>query len=271
MIDYKSLKGDTSDNIPGVPKVGEKTAIELLKAFRTLDNIYQNLDQIKKPALKENLKNNLPLAELSKRWPRSSPTCRSRSILNRPAAKIDWAGQSDPDLPRIRVRQPGEKIFQRSRTAYQTDNDRRKKTGRNFKFDFKAVKTKEALSALIKKLKEAEAFAFDLETTSLNPFEAEIVGISFSTEAKTAYYLPLGHKTGEQLPRAAALDKLRPLFTGSNLKIGHNLKYDIEILNANGIEVKGPYFDTMVAAYLIDPIGGKYSLKTSPASFWERK
>ena len=120
-------------------------------------------------------------------------------------------------------------------------------------------------------LNKADAFAFDLETTSLDPFIAEIVGISFSTEVKTAYYLPIGHKTDGNLRLNVAVSKLKPLFLSDKLKIGHNLKYDIEVLNHNGIEVAGPYFDTMVAAYLLDPISGKYSLKHLAKQFLGRE
>lgn len=258
LIDYKALKGDASDNIPGVPKVGEKTAIELLKEYGTLENIYAHLDMIKKPALKENLKNNLPLAEMSRRlgtivtsvplqidfdrlkrgaidWPKVVPLLQKlefNSLVKKYAGGL-------PDL------QPA-KMVEQKREAIA-------------KLNYKCVKTDADFKALVAELEKADAFAFDLETTSLDVFNAQIVGIAFSTAAQTAYYLPYKRQD------------LTALFRSAKLKIGHNLKYDIEVLKANGIEVAGPYFDTMVAAYLLDPTAGKFSLKYLAKQFLGRE
>ncbi|MFA4967340.1 MAG: DNA polymerase I [Candidatus Margulisiibacteriota bacterium] len=283
LIDYKALKGDSSDNIPGVPKVGEKTAIELLKEFQTLDNIYQNLDKIKKPALKENLKNNLQLAEMSKRL----GTIVTNVPINVAFLKheIDWQ-KAVSAFEKFEFTRLVEK-YSKGLESYQPESVMERKRAEISKFNFKSVQSEEELDALIKKLLKAEAFAFDLETTSLNPFEAAIVGISFSTETKSAYYIPIGHRSEPanelrgsdqrnrgvqpQVPLKIVLEKLKPVFLADNLKIGHNLKYDIEILNQNGTTVKVPFFDTMVAAYLIDPTAGKYSLKTLAKQFLGRE
>ncbi|MBN3032884.1 MAG: DNA polymerase I [Candidatus Saganbacteria bacterium] len=269
LIDYKSLKGDTSDNIPGVPKVGEKTAIELLKEFGTLDNIYKNLDKVRKPALKENLKNNLDKAELSKRLativtdvPLTIDFQRARR------GAIDWAGKVIPlfqeldfeSLAKKHSKTPG--LFDAAAAV-------EKKREEIARFNFKTVKTETDLAELIAALEKADHFAFDLETTGLDVFNDQIVGISFSTEVKSAFYLPLRHKGAKGLE--GALEKLEPLFRSNKLKIGHNLKFDIEMLKNNGVEVAGPYFDTMVAAYLLDPVSGKYSLKHLAKQFLGRE
>ncbi len=261
LIDFKALKGDSSDNIPGVPKVGEKTAIDLLKEYQTLENIYDNLDKIKKPALKENLKNNLHLAELSKML---------GTIVTNVPIEVDFKGAVKYKTDWGKAVHAFEKFefnklvgkYSKDLEEYQTETVIEKKREKISKLDFKSVTTEKELNDMVGRLLNAEAFAFDLETTSLNQFEAKIVGLSFSTETKLAYYIPLKHKKGEQLPAKTVFDKLAPLFISDKLKIGHNLKYDIKVLNANGIKISGPYFDTMVAAYLIDPISGKYSLKT---------
>jgi DNA polymerase-1 len=154
---------------------------------------------------------------------------------------------------------------------YKTEVVIEKKREELAKFDFKCVKTEEELNELISKLERSNELAFDLETTSHNPFVAEIVGISFSTETKSAYYVPVGHKSGQALPLPLVVEKIKPILTSNKLKIGHNIKYDIEVLKNAGIEVKGPLFDTMVAAYLLDPTSGKYALKKLGKQFLGRE
>ena len=270
LIDYKALKGDASDNIPGVPKVGEKTAEELLKEFGTLENIYQNLDKIKKPALKENLKNNLHLAELSKKLGTivtDAPIDFDLEKMRR--GETDWS-KALPLFKKLEfdslVNKYGGEVEE-----FKSSNVIERKREEIAKFAFKTVQTEQELDELVSKLEKAEAFAFDLETTGLDTFTADIIGISFSTETRSAYYLPLGHRKGEQVDKKTALEKLRPIFMSDRTKIGHNLKYDIKILNNARITVCGPYFDTMVAAYLIDPISGKYSLKHLAKQFLGRE
>jgi len=267
LIDFKALKGDSSDNIPGVPKVGEKTATELLKEFGTLENVLKNVEKIKKKALKENLKNNVHLAEMSKKL---------GTIVTDVPIEIDWEKCKRREVDWQKVIPLFEKFdFDRLIKKYgpaldefQNEAVIEKKREEIAKLDFIGVKTEKELKQLVSELNKAEGFAFDLETTSLNTFEAKIVGISFSTEPKSAYYLPLGHAEMEQLK--GSLEALQPLFSSDKLKIGHNIKYDIEVLKSNGIEVKGPLFDTMVAAYLLDPTSGKYSLKKLGKQFLGR-
>ncbi|HTY13779.1 MAG TPA: DNA polymerase I, partial [Candidatus Omnitrophota bacterium] len=231
---------------------------------------YRNLDLIKKPALKENLKNNLPLAEMSRRLGTIVTDAPVKlNVKNAPRHEVDWK-KAVAAFEKFEFGSLVKK-YSKGLEEYSAATVMEKKRAEISKFDLKSVRTEKELEQLIMKLETSDAFAFDLETTSLNPFEAKIVGISFSTEAKSAYYLPLGHKQGEQLKEKAALDRLRPLFTSGKLKIGHNLKYDIEVLNQNGVEVKGPHFDTMVAAYLIDPVSGKYSLKSLAKQFLGRE
>lgn len=270
LIDYKALKGDTSDNIPGVPKVGEKTAIELLKEYGTLEGVYDNLEKIKKPALKENLKNNRHLADLSRRL--------GTIVTNAPIhidfehsrrSPIDW----EKILPVFKKFEFGSlyKKYSQGLINYQPEKVIERKREEIAKLNFTCVKDEAALDQMIKVLSRAEAFAFDVETTSLNTFEAELVGISFSCESKSAYYVPLQHKNQTQLPLGPTLEKLKSLFSSAALKIGHNLKYDIEVMNNHGIEVANPLFDTMVAAYLIDPTSGKYGLKALAKQFLGRE
>ncbi|MDD4179416.1 MAG: DNA polymerase I [Candidatus Margulisbacteria bacterium] len=260
LIDYKALKGDTSDNIPGVPKVGEKTAVELLKEFGTLESIYNNVDSITKKSVRETLKNNLHLAELSKRL---------GTIVTDVPLEIDFAKAKrtginwEKALPTLKKFEFDSLVKKHSQGVAEFDSAAviSKKREELADFNFKAVKSDQELDQLLTLLNKADSFAFDLETTGLDVFTAEIVGISFCFEPKSAWYLPFKHS----IPR-----HLDTLFLSNKLKIGHNLKYDIEVLKNNGIKVAGPYFDTMVAAYLLDPISGKYSLKHLAKQFLGR-
>lgn len=252
LIDFKALKGDTSDNVPGVPKVGEKTAAELIKRFGDLDNIYNNLDQITQKALKENLKNNLPLAQLSKRL----VTIVTDLPLEIDLKKMAFSGPNWHNvLPLFEIFEFNSlvKKYSQGLAEYQAENIVEKKRAGIARFNFQCVRDNTALEKMIARLEKSGAFAFDLETTGLDPWTDQIVGISFSCERECAYYVPIGR----QVPASA----FSSLFQSKQLKIGHNLKFDLAMLKNSGIDVAGPFFDTMVAAYLLDPTSGKYSLK----------
>src|SRR3989339_538439 len=195
LIDYKALKGDTSDNIPGVPKVGEKTAVELLKEFGTLDNIYQSLDKIKKPALRESLKNNLALAELSKKLGTivtSAPIEIDFEKCRRGA--INWS-KVVPLFEKFEFESLVKK-HSKGLAEYTPEAIVEKKREEMADSNFKCVKSEKDLKALLLELEKSEHFAFDLETTGLDIFTAQIVGISFCTAAKSAWYVPC--QTGGQ-------------------------------------------------------------------------
>src|SRR3989339_212583 len=269
LIDYKALKGDSSDNIPGVPKVGEITAVQLLQEFGTLDNILSNTDKITKKALKANLENNHELAYLSKKL---------GTIVTNVPIEIDFEQCKRNEINWAKVLTLLEKFeFERlvkkcSRgvETYTPEAVVERKRENLSKFNFQCVQTDKEVRDLILKLENSPSFAFDLETTGLDVHAVEIVGISFSTEAKSAFYLPLKGKRDEK-ERVSVLKKLKPLFVSDKLKIGHNIKYDIEVLKTAGVPVNGPYFDTMVAAYILDPISNKYSLKKTAKQFLGRE
>ena len=271
LIDFKALKGDSSDNIPGVPKVGDKTSAQLLIEFGTLENILNNTDRISKKALKENLKKNAHLAELSKKL---------ATIVTNVPIEIDFDKCKRAEIDWKKVLPLFEKLeftslvkkYGKDLKEYQTEAVIEKKREKISRLDFKCVQSETDLKELIKNIEAANTFAFDLETTSHDPFIAEIVGISFSTEARSAFYLPLRHEnTKVQLPAQETLEKLRSLFLSDKLKIGHNIKYDIEVLKNAGFKVCGPLFDTMVAAYLLDPTSNKLALKKLSRQFLGRE
>lgn len=263
LIDFKALKGDTSDNIPGVPGIGEKTAAELLKEYKTLDNLLEHAGEIKKPKLKAKLTDEKEKALLSRRL--ATIVTNVPLIAKFEEYKTDW----DKALAFFEKMEFDSlvKKYQERTAGFTRGHVVEKKREELQKFNFQCVDTPEKLKALIEKLEAEEIFAFDCETTSLNVFEAKIVGISFSFAKGEAYYVPLEPR------RSAAgskLESLVPLFASDKLKIGHNLKYDIEVLKNNGIDVAPPHFDTMVAAYLLDPISGGYGLKKTGAQYLGR-
>ena len=258
LIDFKALKGDPSDNIPGLPGVGEKTASELLKKYKTLDNLFSHAKEIDKPKLKETLINEKELAILSKKLA-TIITDAPIDLEFQKKKEIDWKKalsvfkKFEFDSLFSKYRDRAEEF-----ASGKTLDEKREKIS---KFAYQLIDSEEKLEKLIKGLKNADAFAFDCETTSINAFEAELVGISFSIKHGEAFYLPIG----QGLEPA-----LKPLFESDKLKIGHNIKYDIEVLIKYGIKVTPPYFDTMVAAYLIDPISGGYGLKKVGAKYLNR-
>ncbi|MBI5701677.1 DNA polymerase I [Candidatus Saganbacteria bacterium] len=290
LIDFKALKGDTSDNVPGMPGIGDKTAAELLKKYHTLDNLLAHAKDIEKPKLRETLLNEQEKAHLSKMLV---------TIITDVPLETDFTSTQTPDWEKVI------KFFERMEfktlinkyKEHQTPNlfdkveTKRKEIS---KFNFKLIDNDNHYQNLIHKLKECESFAFDTETDSLNTFKANLIGISFSIDESEAFYLPFGHKVEPasepclpvgtargsksinrgvqpQVNIKMALTALKPIFEDkTKLKIGHNLKYDVEVMKKYDIEVSSPYFDTMVAAYLIDPTIGRYSLKKVGAQYLGR-
>jgi DNA polymerase-1 len=241
VIDILGLAGDSSDNIPGVPGVGEKTAIKLIQEFGSLDAVLERADEVKGKT-GENLKMFADQARLSRRL--ATIDCRVPIAYD----MVDFVTEP-PDTSVL------SDLFKRfgftslmkeltSRSTLSTEN-------------YRTIFTEAEFDRLLRELAAAEAFAIDLETTSLNPQEAEIVGISLSLREHEAYYIPVGHHylgAPEQLPRVLVLEGLRPLLEDAGTrKIGQNIKYDYQVLRTAGISLQGVWCDTMLAAYLLNP------------------
>lgn len=267
VIDYKALVGDKSDNIPGVSGVGEKTAIELLQQYPTLDEIYAHLDQLA-PRVRTRLENGRQAAYLS----RTLATIRTdvplsieiertntrhldfnaaaeifqelefRTLVRRlqtVASGFGLAGDGAPQQLSL-FGEPLRRLGQPPHPDLQT----------------RLVCDAETLRALTDALQGAEWIALDTETTDTDPMKAHLVGISLAVTPEEGWYIPVGHQTLEaaQLPLAQVLDALRPALTDSKRpKIGHNLKYDCIVLAQHGLTVQPLGFDTMLAQWLIDP------------------
>ncbi|HKW22155.1 MAG TPA: DNA polymerase I [Ktedonobacterales bacterium] len=319
VVDYKGLVGDTSDNIPGVPGVGPKTASKLIGEYGTLENILDHLDELTgrtKLLLSENreqalhskylativtdapvtldlegaralnydpddarrLLYELEFYSLADKLPRrlgdeSAPTAVSRetkppatSVAARPiqpaagvpdtldataqlslfAADELQALAEDGDVVAPPVARPPAPTLPLA-SAHNTNT--------------MVIDSAEALDVLARALANADIFAFDLETDSASELQAQMVGLSFSLGAGEAYYVPVGHiadiegnPPARQIPLADVLERLRTVFGDASVgKVGHNAKFDMLVLANHGIDVRGLRFDTMIAAYLLNP------------------
>jgi DNA polymerase I len=303
LADFKALKGDSSDNIPGVPGIGEKTASKLVAAHGSLEGIYERLEEL--PAkLRQQLGDHQNQAFFSRRL---------AEIVSDVPAELDLEGCRRGRYNRDVVvdlfhelgfkslldRLPREEAFPTVAEVvsthpedgqlglFSTDGGEpppageeagqsealgpdEQQTGRAAP-DYQVVVTEEELNRLVALLRSAPLIALDLEATGTRELEASLVGLSFSTEPGTAYYVPVGHlppaeqglgllgihatdgDTPQQLPLELVLQRLRPVLEDETIpKCAHNGKYDLLLLSRYGVEVRGLTFDTMIAAYLLE-------------------
>ncbi len=240
-LDVMGLSGDTSDNIPGVRGVGEKTALELVKQFDSMENLYEHLDEIPKKKLRENLEN-----------------CRDQAFLSRRLVTIDQSVPVKEDIDALRLGAPAgdelAKIFREMEFRGLWDQFASRK---EMESDYRLILSMEDLKTLVEQIRETGFVSVDTETTSTEPMRADLVGISFCCEKGRAFYLPLAHLylgAPEQIPLESALPLLKECLEDENIvKIGQNIKYDGEVLKRHGVELRGIGFDTMIASYVIDP------------------
>jgi len=247
VIDILGLWGDASDNIPGVPGIGEKIAKKLIAQFGSIENLIANADQLKGKQ-KENVINFSKQALLSKKL--------ATIILDVPVAEnLDDFIRHEPDeetlralFERFEFRTLTKRLFPESRPSHEESAPvfESLKTLSDIPHDYQLVESDDALDQLITHLLKADKFCFDVETNSLDRFQAKLIGIAFATKAHEGFYVPV---TDWPLLR----EKLLPVFTSDILKIGHNLKFDLAILLSHNIAVTGPFFDTMLAHILVAP------------------
>ncbi|MCX8119091.1 MAG: DNA polymerase I [Desulfobacterota bacterium] len=258
VVDVMGLAGDAIDNIPGVPGIGEKTAVELIRAFGSIDHLLGHLDQIPQKKLREKLQQHAALARLS----RTLATIRTDVPL---ACRIEDFALSPPDLKSLRELFK-ELEFHKFLKELPSEEPQAKE-GR----DYRLVTDRDQFLALLKALRESGCFAIDLETTSPHPMWARPVGISFSPAAGQAYYLPVGHQEGKQLPYPQVIQDLKPLLEDETIrKVGQNIKYDWVVLKHQGIELRGVSFDTMIASYLLNPTKHNHNLSEIAREYLDR-
>ena len=241
VVDVLALWGDASDNIPGVPGIGEVTAKKLLQEFGSLDELLARAGEVKG-------KNSEKLVEFA-----------DQARLSRTLATIDCAVPIDYSMEELAVSPPdtrrlGELFREYGFTTLMKDLTSSPTLSCE---QYRVVLKEQELRALVAELARSGAFAFDLESTSLNPMEARIVGFSVSCKAHEAWYIPVGHRylgAPEQLSEALVLEILGPLLTDPAIrKIGQNVKYDYQLLRRAGVKLEGIWCDTMLAAYLENP------------------
>jgi len=249
IIDYLALMGDTADNIPGVPKVGPKTAAKWLKQYETLDNLVAHADEIK-GKVGESLRENLQQLPLS----RELTTIKCDVELDHAISELAMRSPQPEKLKQIYT----EMEFKTWLSNLSTDGSETASSPGTAKVDadYKTVLDKKSFDRWIKKLKEAQQFAFDTETTSLDYMQARVVGVSFAVKAGEAAYVPFAHDYLDapvQLTEQEVLGTLKPLLEDENIKkIGQNLKYDAHVLNNHGISMRGIAQDTMLESYVLD-------------------
>lgn len=250
---YFSLLGDTSDNIPGVKGVGEKTATELVKQFESLEDLYKNIEKVSSETLRNKLLTNKDNAFLS----------HQLFLLQ------DIPVQEDPNTYTFNKEQwPQARDFFTSlefKTLVKelpSSATLAKECIQNYATI--TITTEEQLVALCNEIKNKKVFAFDAETHGVRPLQDDPVGFCICVEEGISYYIPFGHETGErQLPKEYVLKTLKPLFEDATIKkYMHHAKFDMLVLYSQGIYVKGLAFDTIIAASIVRRNNEKINLKT---------
>lgn len=267
IIDYKALVGDSSDNIPGVRGVGEKTAIKLLDQYGDLDTIYEHLDEIptrfrnKLDKAKDEAYLSRKLAAIETRVPLDFDlqACRAQGYDRDRVLDLF----RDLEFRTLMQRLPGQAEGDAQQMSLFVGSEDRSVSS---EIGTVIVNSEQALGSLAAELEGASEIAFDVETTSTDPMSAELVGISLATEADQGYYLPVGHSKAitevDQLELQIVLEVIRPAITNPDVpKIGHNLKYDFLVLARYGLEASPLHFDTMIAEWLCDPASRNLGLK----------
>ena len=259
IFDYLCLVGDTSDNIPGVPKVGPKTAVSLLAKYKNLDNIIANSSELK-GKLKENIESSIETIELAKKLVR---------------LKDDLELSIQPS--ELKERSIDEKKLQKIISKYELKalsqklNIKVKK--KEIKKNYQIIKNVNELKKVIKACKKKSLFAFDTETTSLDFNKAELVGFSISYNENESFYCPISHNSTDNvnLPLKEVIDAISELFKDESITvIGQNFKYDINVLKKYSIMFRNKVEDTMLMSYVLNS-SGKHDLETLAIKFLDHK
>jgi DNA polymerase I len=244
VVDFLGLMGDSSDNVPGVPGVGKKTALKLLLEHGTLEEVLAAAPDIKAKRLRENLIEFADQARLS----RELVTIDCHVSLETSIDDLRFGERDDETLS---------KMF--SEMAFHRFQEDLGLSGVSGKRIYRTVRNGSDLNELIEALEAAEVIAVDTETTSLDARQADLVGLSFSVEDEVAWYVPVNLdppilSDGEGTPTQRVLDRLRPVLTAKASRLsGQNIKYDMVVLRRAGLDLTAPWFDTMVASFTLDP------------------
>ena len=268
VIDLLALMGDSADNFPGCPGVGEKTAAKLISEFGTVENIIQNTDKVK-GALRKKLEDHVEDIKMSK----FLATIKTDVPIK---LQLEELKRKEPDetklakiLEELEMKSLASKLIPKTQknvkkepqqldlfSIFPTDDQETEKKSnfeslKTIKHDYQLIENKEDIIKLRDFLLTNDFLSLDTETTSTSPMEAELVGLSFSVKENQAFYVPV---PTERTQAQEIVDIFKPLYENPKiLKIGQNIKYDLQVLANYGIDLKGELWDTMVAHYLIQP------------------
>ena len=281
-IDFKALTGDTSDNIPGVPGVGEKTAIKLLQEYGSLENLYAHLGEVKGAKVQQNLAETAEQVQRNKRLVTIVTDLDLR--YDAEAARLRNYDQQKvlalfnelefrslvKELPSSDQSDIGATWGQATESSGQIrlfGGEEGSAPATGSPNVYLCVQDEVALQQVVEALKSATRLSFDVETTSTDATQADLVGLGVAWGPAEAAYIPIAHQQGEQLPWPQVRAALQPFFADAGLtKITHNGKYDLTVCLRHGLEVNGPIHDTMVMAWLLDPASRALGLKAQAAS-----
>ena len=254
MVDFLALVGDKVDNVPGVSGIGEKTASTLISDYGSLDGVYRNLAALK-PGVAKKLELQKDEAYLS----RKLVTIKTDVEVKTEIDNFKYDGYSVESLGKIFSELEFEKLLDEIGAAAPKRSEATRENS------YKLVFKKDELGRIIEMIKESKKLSIDLETSSKRPMEAKIVGFSLCLTPGHAFYVPVGHttniETAAQMELETVLGMLKPVLESEEIKkIGQNIKYETLVLKNNGVSLKGIYFDTMLAAHILDSSQNSYKL-----------
>jgi DNA polymerase-1 len=258
MIDLLGLMGDSSDNVPGVQGVGEKTARKLISEYGSLEEALNHADEVANKRVREGLQTGREIALLSKEL--VTIDCQvplDIGLDHLTLEKIDPQAAAD-QLRELEIKAILPELLRLGGENGEPEYEQPEK-------DYEFVTTRKELLAMAKELSRAEWISFDLETTSIDPLQAEIVGLSFSVRAHHGWYVPVQYpeRDDDSLSLDVILEHLKPILEDPERPlIGQNIKYDALVMSRYDVSVEGIIFDTMIAAHLIDPEAQTYKLDT---------
>jgi DNA polymerase-1 len=254
IVDLLALMGDSSDNVPGIPGIGEKSAVKLLQTYGSLEEVIANAEKENNARIRNSLTEN-----------------KESGYLSRELVTIKTDVPVEPDLDAFKYSDFNKEALKKNLEKlefYGLINELQlRDSHQDIKQNYSIVDTQSKLKELVKALWEQNAFAFDTETDHIDANRAGLVGLSFCFKNGCAFYIPVKFLNkekelfGEKDDLDTILFNLKPILeNGAILKIGHNIKYDMLVLKKYGIEVSGPFFDTMIAEYLLNPDMNSYKL-----------
>ena len=260
VIDVQSLAGDTSDNIPGVPGIGVKTAAELINKYGDLDNLLKKASEIKQNKRRETLLQNSDKAILSKKL----VTLKDDVPVKDQLSSFILKEVNKENLFNFLREMEFNRLLSQAISFYGSDSkSTSKKNNKGSKINtnlYKFITNENDLEKLVKKLNEKDLISVDTETTSLNPLQADLVGVSFSCDTNEAYYIPVAHKNVKCLSREIVISKIKTILEDPSIKkVGQNIKYDLIVLKKYGIDIE-PIEDTMLLSYTVDAGNNRHNM-----------